>query len=52
MSKTLQYWRNCDLLTLVEAALLIIEEYPDDWVNGKKLLEEPRADLFPFIEVY
>lgn len=47
MSKTLDDWRGCDTFTLSEAALLIIEEYPDDWADTSKLIKDPPRRFLP-----
>lgn len=47
MSKTLDDWRSNDSFTLAEAALLIIEQYPDDWADTAMLIKNPPRRFLP-----
>lgn len=47
MSNRLEDWRGLDIYTLAEAALLIIEEYPDDWTDSEGLLKNPPHRFIP-----
>ncbi len=47
MSNRLDDWRDLDILTLAEAALLIIEEYPIYWTDAEGLLKSPPHRFIP-----
>ena len=47
MKDRLTSWRGLEDLTLADAALLMIEKYPDDYSDGLKLLNEPPNDFIP-----
>lgn len=46
MKTSLEYWRHCTTLTLSEAALLITENYPEDW-SDERLLSSPPTGFRP-----